>query len=85
MVNRETAIFRNFGCISSIFRSIAAQKVNILGKLSKLRHTDQFGLATPVLNDQKLFIYSKHKNYESIQISGEENFENILIRILRRF
>ncbi len=47
--NWESAIFRNFGCISSVFWCIAAQKVNILGKISKLRPKDQFGLATPAL------------------------------------
>jgi hypothetical protein len=47
--NWESAIFRYFWCISSIIRCIAAQKFNILGKLSKFRPIDQFRLATPVI------------------------------------
>ncbi len=47
--NWESAIFRNVGCIYSVLWCIAAQKVNILGKISIMRPKNQFGLATPGL------------------------------------
>jgi hypothetical protein len=50
--NWVSSIFLNFGCISSVFRCIVAQKVNILGKFSKLRPKNQFGLATPAMKNQ---------------------------------
>ncbi len=48
--NRESVIFRFFGCISLVFCCIVAQKVSTFGKFSKLRPKYQFGLATSALS-----------------------------------
>jgi hypothetical protein len=39
-------IFRYFGRISPVFCKFVSQKFNIFDKISVLRHTERFGLAT---------------------------------------
>jgi hypothetical protein len=56
--NRESAIFRYFGCISLVFCCIVAQKVNFFGKFPKLKPTHQIWVGHPWFS----FLKFLHRN-----------------------